>query len=95
MGATRVSCRPRRRRGVDLECVDGAPAVITLRGRRILVAEVVDEWLVEDEWWRTPVARRYLQLALADGRLLTVFQDCITTDWYAQPYRSRTADIER
>lgn len=78
-----------------MTCISETPTAVTLQGRRIPVAEVVDEWLVEDEWWRTPVARRYLQLVLADGRLLTVFEDRITRDWYAQRYPSQTATIER
>ena len=61
----------------------------------MFVAEVVDEWLVEDEWWRTPVARRYLQLVLADGRLLTLFEDRITADWYAQRYTVPVAESDR
>ena len=78
-----------------MTCIGETPTVVTLQGRRIPVAEVIDEWLVEDEWWRTPVARCYLQLGLADGRLLTVFEDRITQDWYAQRYPSQTATIER
>lgn len=55
------------------------------------VARTVDEWLVEDEWWRHPLQRRYLRLVLADGRPLTLFQDRLTGAWYRQHYTLRAA----
>jgi hypothetical protein len=49
------------------------------------VAEVLDSWLVETEWWRpAPVRRRYFQLLLADGVTFTLFQDLLDEHWYAQ-----------
>jgi len=49
------------------------------------VAEVLDSWLVETEWWRpTPIRRRYFQLLLADGVTFTLFQDLLDEHWYAQ-----------
>jgi hypothetical protein len=62
-----------------------------LSGRRIAVAGVLDEWLVEDEWWRAPIARHYRRLLLGDARLLTVFEDRITRDWYVQRYPTPAA----
>jgi hypothetical protein len=59
---------------------------VVLTGRRVAVAAIVDAWLVEDEWWRAPIARYYVQVSLADGRMLTVFHDRIGGDWYAQRY---------
>jgi hypothetical protein len=53
--------------------------------------QIVDEWLVEDEWWRRPLERRYLHLVLADGRPLTLFQDRLTGEWYRQQYTIRAA----
>jgi hypothetical protein len=71
---------------VSVACAGGVPVTVAVWGRRRRVVTVVDEWLVEDGWWRTPVARRYLQLVLDDGRLLTVFEDRLAGAWYAQPY---------
>jgi hypothetical protein len=59
---------------------------VRLDGRWVPVAELVDRWRVEDEWWRAPVRRRYLHLLLANGRLLTLFQDLEEGGWYRQPY---------
>jgi hypothetical protein len=64
------------------------PAAIHITGRRVVVTEVTDTWLVEDEWWRAPIARCYVQALLTDGRLLTLFHDRIGGGWYAQRYPS-------
>ena len=71
---------------MSVECSDRAPHAVILNHRRVTVSEVVDTWLVEDEWWRAPVARRYVRLALADGRLVTLFEDLLAGDWYLQRY---------
>ena len=76
---------------MSVECRDGAPTTVLLDGSRTAVAGVVDEWLVEDEWWRQPLARRYLQLILDDGRLLTLFEDRCTGAWFQQHYAMRAA----
>lgn len=40
------------------------------------VAQVKEEWLVEDGWWtETPLKRHYFELVLRDGRNLVVFRD--------------------
>jgi len=64
---------------------------VTLNGRQARVVRVLDIWLVEDEWWRVPLARRYLRLLLSDGRPLTVFEDRINGGWYLQQYRLRVS----
>jgi hypothetical protein len=50
---------------------DGAP-------REVAAAPVEaarEEWLVEDRWWTPrPLRRHYFELAMADGRALTVFR---------------------
>ena len=62
----------------------GAPRSITLGGRRVPVTGVLDTWLVEDEWWRKPIARKYLRVQCADERVLTLFHDRIEGGWYLQ-----------
>jgi hypothetical protein len=59
---------------------------VVIAGQRVPVAEIIDTWLIEDEWWRAPIARRYVQVLLADGRVLTLFHDRIGGDWYTQHY---------
>lgn len=64
------------------------PTAVVLAEGPVAVRAVVEEWLVEDEWWRTPLARRYLRLELVDGRLLTLFVDLVHGGWYRQPYHA-------
>ncbi len=70
---------------VTLHARSGTPQRIRTRQRWREVAEVLDSWLVETEWWRpAPVRRRYYQLLLADGITCTLFQDLMDDHWYAQ-----------
>lgn len=49
------------------------------------VESVREEWLVEDRWWTPkPVRRHYFELALRDGRALTVFRTARNRRWYRQ-----------
>jgi hypothetical protein len=49
------------------------------------VEAVREEWLVEDRWWTPrPLRRHYFELAMADGRALTVFRDPGDGRWYRQ-----------
>ncbi len=69
---------------VDLE---GWPVAVTLRNRRMAVQQILDCWRIDDEWWRErPVSRFYWQVALEDGRSVTVFLDLIERQWWRQNY---------
>jgi hypothetical protein len=48
------------------------------------VDTVLEEWRIDDEWWRVPMSRRYLCLLLRGGRRITVFQDLQEGFWYMQ-----------
>ena len=75
-GAHRL--RPLREpRPVAVEAdTEGRPAAVTLSGRRLRVVVVQDAWRIDDEWWRErPVSRLYYELALEDGRVVTVYRD--------------------
>jgi hypothetical protein len=50
------------------------------------VTRIVDVWRIDDEWWRTPLSRRYFLVALDDGVVRTLFHDLIGGGWYAQSY---------
>ncbi|HEU4739659.1 MAG TPA: hypothetical protein VFS54_11365 [Solirubrobacterales bacterium] len=59
----------------------GAP--LTVEGTT--VENVREEWLVEDRWWTPkPLRRHYFELALCDGRALTVFRTARAQRWYRQ-----------
>jgi hypothetical protein len=60
---------------------DGVPLMVG----PLAVEAVREEWLVEDRWWTPrPLRRHYFELALADGRALTVFRDADDGRWYRQ-----------
>jgi hypothetical protein len=59
----------------------GAPR----RVEAVVVEAVREEWLVEDRWWTPrPLRRHYFELALADGRAVTVFRDAGDGRWFRQ-----------
>ncbi len=60
---------------------DGAPRAVAA----VAVDAVREEWLVEDRWWTPrPLRRHYFELAMADGRALTVFREPGDGRWYRQ-----------
>lgn len=44
--------------------VSGAICAVRLAGGWSTVTRVANQWLVETDWWRTPVRRRYVRLLL-------------------------------
>jgi hypothetical protein len=49
------------------------------------VDAVREEWVVDDRWWTLrPLRRHYFELALVDGRALTVFRRGRGQRWYRQ-----------
>jgi hypothetical protein len=82
MAAARRSYVPRsvavRTAGED----DQGPSLMV---GRVAVEAVREEWLVEDRWWTPrPLRRHYFELALADGRAVTVFRDAGDGRWFRQ-----------
>ena len=56
-------------------------------GHRYGVAEVLESWRIDDEWWREqPVSRMYHSLLLEDGRAVTVYRDLVNERWAMQAY---------
>ncbi len=64
----------------------GLPCAIRERNRCRQIARVQDTWQVDDEWWREPISRRYVQVILRDGALRTLFHDRIADRWFEQTY---------
>ncbi len=48
------------------------------------VAAILEEWRIDDEWWRAPISRRYMMLVLENGRTMTIYQDLVQGVWYRQ-----------
>jgi hypothetical protein len=64
----------------------GEPRGVVLGHERLAVAAVQDRWRIDDEWWRKEVSRLYFELALEDGRTLTIYRDLVTGRWFQQNY---------
>jgi hypothetical protein len=64
----------------------GSPVFVWLRNRQRRVARIRNVWRIDDEWWRQEIARRYFELELSDGSVITVFQDLISGNWSRQRY---------
>lgn len=45
---------------------------------------IIDTWRVDDEWWRKPVSRLYVEAVLEGGKRLLLYRDLITGQWFAQ-----------
>lgn len=71
---------------VTLDRQSGQPCLLHERGHDREIERVQDSWQVDDEWWRAPISRRYLQVVLRDGALRTLFHDRITGHWFEQTY---------
>ncbi|MDE0603812.1 MAG: hypothetical protein OXI18_05350 [bacterium] len=66
------------------EDADGEPR--SLRAGRCWreVARIDDRWIFDLWWLPKPVARSYYRVDPGDGRLITLFRDCIDSRWYRQ-----------
>ncbi len=78
---------PRR---IDVECdAGGMPSRLRDGGRgtgdgwRIVIG-IGDTWRIDDEWWRRPIARRYVEAILEHGGRMVLFEDLVTGEWFAQ-----------
>ncbi len=48
------------------------------------IEEILEIWRVDDEWWRQPIARRYVDVVLVGGGHVILFEDLITHEWFMQ-----------
>ena len=83
-----------RRAIVELDA-EGRPVALELRGKgeggrgkgppHSLPVEFVGEtWRIDDEWWRRPIARRYVEVMLDGGGRVMLYEDLITGEWWVQ-----------
>lgn len=52
------------------------------RGRRVV--EILEIWRIDDEWWRRPISRRYVDVVLEGGGHVVLFEDLTTNEWFLQ-----------
>jgi hypothetical protein len=48
------------------------------------IADILDVWRIDDEWWRTPITRRYVDVVLESGAHVVLFEDLHTGAWFVQ-----------
>jgi hypothetical protein len=65
---------------------DGSPVFVWLGSRQRRVVRIRNVWRIDDEWWRQEISRRYFEVELSDGSVITVFQDLISGNWSRQRY---------
>lgn len=63
---------------------DGTPLRVHGRQGPLAVVGVRERWRIEDEWWRTPLTRDYVEVILEGGRSILLFQDLQDGRWYLQ-----------
>ena len=67
---------------------DGRPAAVRRSDGQAVndctVEAVLENWRIDDEWWRQPIARRYYEVILDGGGRAVIFEDHITGDWFIQ-----------
>lgn len=83
--------RPDRLRALNLprrvvveRDADGGWKALEDVGKRATIVETGEVWRVDDEWWRTPISRRYVEVVLEGGKHLMLFEDLTTGTWFAQ-----------
>ncbi|MCH7875431.1 MAG: hypothetical protein IH965_09070 [Gemmatimonadetes bacterium] len=64
----------------------GLPTVVMAEdgGEQRKVEMIGEIWRVDDEWWRTPINRRYVEVILEGGKHVMLFEDLVTNVWFVQ-----------
>jgi hypothetical protein len=48
------------------------------------VEDVGEIWRIDDEWWRSPITRRYIEVGLKGGGRVVLFENMTTGEWWIQ-----------
>jgi len=63
----------------------GVPVIVTREaGNEKRIESIGETWRIDDEWWRLPIVRRYVEVILEGGGRVVLFEDIITGEWFAQ-----------
>jgi hypothetical protein len=63
----------------------GVPVVVKREagsGKRI--ESIGEMWRIDDEWWRVPIVRRYVEVIFEGGGRAVLFEDLSTGEWWMQ-----------
>ena len=53
-------------------------------GERKTIDSQIETWRVDDEWWREPISRRYVEVVLEGGKHAVLYEDLIANNWFMQ-----------
>jgi hypothetical protein len=67
---------------VRLEPGSGSLRAVRMGGRWRAVTRVANRWVVETDWWRTPVRRHYVRLLLGKDECVELYHDLDTGTWH-------------
>jgi len=63
----------------------GIPSIVKrTAGNEKRIESVGEIWRIDDEWWRMPIVRRYVEVILEGGGRVVLFEDLMTGEWFAQ-----------
>ena len=62
----------------------GSQEKVRRGGSTQAVRTVVESWRIDDEWWRQPIHRRYVEVVLEGGAHVVLFEDEVTNEWFVQ-----------
>jgi hypothetical protein len=48
------------------------------------IEEICEVWRIDDEWWRAPIVRRYVEVVLEGGSHVVLFENLTTGEWFMQ-----------
>lgn len=71
---------------VTTNAAGNQPIALVINRSTHQVQRIQDTWIIEDEWWRQPIARQYFALLLDDGTRRTVYHDRVDNTWHLQDY---------
>ena len=63
----------------------GTPTIVKREtGNEKRIESIGETWRIDDEWWRVPIVRRYLEVIVEGGGRMVLFEDLKTGEWFAQ-----------
>jgi hypothetical protein len=48
------------------------------------VEAIGEVWRIDDEWWRVPIHRRYVEVIFEGGKRVVLFEDLVAKEWWIQ-----------